>query len=153
MSSGHLRTMEIGGGKFLPAASGGEAVQPEQGSAVNDGVTDLHHTSESDQLCFIDFIAPQQFDVVAKVAQEPVELPQSLGIAEETAGNDVVGKSPGFENGEGNGVIRFLCLPTKLDSLHPNEEESIGDLVRSAPIRGMEACDLAFHAAPSFWPR
>jgi hypothetical protein len=61
-------------------------------------MTDLHHTGQADQLRFIDFIAAQQFDIVAKVAQEPIEFPQSFGIAIEAAGNDVVGKSPGLQN-------------------------------------------------------
>ena len=59
VSSGHLRTIEIGGRKFLPAASGSKTVQPEQGSAVEDDMTDLHHAGQTDQLRFIDFIAAQ----------------------------------------------------------------------------------------------
>ncbi|MGA9963760.1 MAG: hypothetical protein WBQ10_01015 [Terriglobales bacterium] len=52
-------------------------------------MTDFHHTGQADQLRFIDFIATQEFDIVAKVAQEPVEFPEGSGIAIEAAGNDV----------------------------------------------------------------
>ena len=45
--------------KVPPAASGGKTIQPEQGSAVEDDMTDLHHTGQADQLSFIDFIAAQ----------------------------------------------------------------------------------------------
>jgi hypothetical protein len=40
----------------------------------------------------------------------------------------------------------------KLDSLHLNEEDPVGDLVGGTAIGGVQAGDLAFHAAPSFWP-
>jgi len=62
-------------------------------------MADLHHAGQADQLRFIDFIATEQFDIVAKVAQEPVELPEGFRIAIEAAGNDMVGESPGFEDG------------------------------------------------------
>ena len=99
---GHQATCEpsrLEGRKFFPATGGGKTIQPEQGSAVEDDMADLHHAGEADQLRFIDFIATQQFDIVAKVAQEPVELPQGFGVAIEAAGNDMVGKSTGFQDG------------------------------------------------------
>jgi hypothetical protein len=34
-----------------------QAIQPEQGSAVEDDMTDLHYARQADQLGFIDFIA------------------------------------------------------------------------------------------------
>jgi hypothetical protein len=43
-------------------------------------------------------------------------------------------------------------LATKLDSLHSNQENSVGDLVGGTAIGGVQAGDLAFHAASSFWP-
>jgi hypothetical protein len=39
----------------------------------------------------------------------------------------------------------------KLGSLHRNQENSVGDLVGGTAIGGVQAGDLAFHAAPSFW--
>ena len=51
------------------------------------------------KLRLIDFIATQQFDIVAKVAEEPVELPEGFGIAIQTSGNDVAGKSARLQNG------------------------------------------------------
>src|SRR5689334_18849266 len=114
-SSGHLRAVKIGGREFLPAASRGKAIEPEQGSAVDDDMTHLHHPVESDHLRLIDFIAAQQFDIVAKVAQEPVELPEGFGSAIKSAGNDVVEKAAGLENVERKRVIGFLCLSAKLD--------------------------------------
>jgi hypothetical protein len=63
----------------------------------------------------------------------------------------VSGKPTGLKNGQSERVVRFLCLPLKLDSLYPNQEDSVGDLVGGTAIGGVQARDLAFHTAPSFW--
>jgi hypothetical protein len=35
--------------------------------------------------------------------------------------------------------------------LHSDEKDTVGNLSDTVPIRIMQARDLAFHAAPSFW--
>jgi hypothetical protein len=45
----------------------------------------------------------------------------------------------------------FLCLPLKPGSLHSDEKDSVGNLSDTAPIGVMQAGDLAFLTAPSFW--
>ena len=65
----------------------------------------------------------------------------------------MVSKSVGLENGQSKSVVGFLCLSAKVDFLHPNQKESVRDLVGSAAIGRMQACDLASQAAPAFWPR
>ena len=77
-------------------ASGGKAVEAEQGSAVEDDVADLDHSREADELTFVHLIATQQLGVVAKVTQEPVQLPQGFLIAIDPAGNDVVSGAVGL---------------------------------------------------------
>jgi hypothetical protein len=42
-----------------------------------------------------------------------------------------------------------LCLATELDTLHANQEDSVGDLIGGTAIGFVQASDLAFHAAPS----
>ena len=116
-------------------------------------MADLDHALQTYELGLVHFIASEQLGVVAKVAQEPVQLPQGFRAAIEAAGKDVAGKPAGLKNGQSQRVVGLLRLPTKLDSLHPNQEDSVGDLVGGTAIGGMQAGDLAFHAAPSFWPR
>jgi hypothetical protein len=36
--------------------------------------------------------------------------------------------------------------------LHANQEDAVGDVIGGTAIGGVQAGDLAFHAAPSFWP-
>jgi len=42
-------------------------------------------------------------------------------------------------------------LATKLGSLHADEKHSVWDLIGGTAIGSVQTCDLAFHAAPSFW--
>ena len=108
---------------------------------------------ETHELRLVDLVASEQFSVVAEVAQKPVQLPQGLRVAIEPARKGTARKATGLKNGQSERVVRFWGLPTKMDSLHPNQEDSVGDLVGSTAIGGVQACDLAFHAAPSFWAR
>ena len=104
-----------------------------------------------DELGLVDFVASEQFGVVAEVAQEPVQLPQGLRAAIEPAGDDLSGKPAGLKDGQSQCVIGLLCLPLKPGPLHPNQEDSVRNLVGGTAIGGVQAGDLAFHAAPSFW--
>ena len=76
-------------------------------------MANLDHTLETYELSFVDFVASEQFGVVAEVAKEPVQLPQGPRAAIEPAGNDLTGKSAGLKDGQRQGVIGLLCLPLK----------------------------------------
>src|SRR5215472_11318112 len=65
--SGHLRVIKIRGRKFFPTASYSKAVKTEQGSAVENDLTDLNDAFETHKLPFIDLIATQQPGVIAEV--------------------------------------------------------------------------------------
>jgi hypothetical protein len=119
----------------------GKTIQSEQGSAVEDDVADLDHPLQADELSFVHFIATEQFGFVAKVAQKPVQLPQGFRAAIETTRKDVAGKSDGLKDGQSESVVGLLCLSTKLDTLHPNEENPVGDLVGGAAIGGVQSVD------------
>ena len=116
-------------------------------------MTDLDHALQPHELSFVHLVASEQFGVVAEVAQEPVQLPQGFRAAIEPTRKDVPGEPAGFKNGQRECVIGLLCLPLEFGSLNANEEYPVGDLVGGTAIGGVQAGDLAFHAAPSFWPR
>jgi hypothetical protein len=116
-------------------------------------MTDLDYTLQTYELRFVHLVASEQFSVVAKVTQKPVQLPQGFRVAIEPAREGTARKSTGLKNCQSQRVVGLWGLPTKLDSLHPNQEDSVGNLVGSTAISSVQACDLAFHAAPSFWPR
>ena len=116
-------------------------------------MADLDDAFQPDDLSFVHFIASEQFGVIAKVAQKPVQLPQGFGAAIEPARKDVLGKPAGLKNGQRQSVVGLLRMPMKPDSLYANEENSIWYLVSGTAISGVQTGNLAFHAAPSFWPR
>src|SRR5439155_5788127 len=152
-SSSHLRSGRIVrgcGGEFLPATKGSESVEIEDGDAMHDGMTHLQHALEADQRLIIDFIFAQQLGVITEVAQEPGQLPHCSGPAVEAAGDQASGEMLGLKNSEADLVIRFLCMPAILHSIHPGEEYSIRDGVDGRPIGRTEALEIAPHAAPSF---
>jgi hypothetical protein len=151
--SGHLRVVQTCGGKFFLTAGGSKAVEPEQGSAVEDDVAALDHALQPYELPFVHLVPSEQFGVVAEVTQEPGQLQQGFRAAIEPARQEVAGKPAGLKNGQSERVVWLLCLPAKLDSLHPNEEDSVGDLVGGTAIGGVQAVDQVFRAAPSLWPR
>src|SRR5450631_882924 len=113
-------------------------------------MADLDDSLQTYELALVDFVATEEFSVVAEVAQEPVELPQGFRGAIEPAREAVASEPAGLKNGKRQCVVGFLCLPLIPNTLHPDEEDSVGDLVASTAIGGMQAGDLTFHAAPSF---
>jgi hypothetical protein len=68
-------------------ASRCEAVEIEQGSAVDDNVADFDYSTEANQVLVIDFVLPKQLGIVTEVTQKPVKFPQRSGRAIEAASN------------------------------------------------------------------
>lgn len=87
---------------------------------------------------------------MAEIEQEPIQLLQGFRSAIQPARQDVATKPAGRKNGQCEGVVGLLGLPTKLSALHANQEDSVRDLVGGTAIGGVQAGNLAFHAAPSF---
>src|ERR1017187_2303618 len=99
--SGHLRIVQVCGGEFFPAVGGGKTVEPQQRRTVEDDVTDLDHALKPYEFPLVHFISSEQLGVVAKVSQEPVQLPQSFVAAIESARKKVARKPAGLKNGQG----------------------------------------------------
>ena len=106
----------------------GEAVKIEQGGAVQNGVADLDHPAESDEILVVDFVVAKQVSVVAEVAQEPSELPKRFGRAIDAAGKGFAFELLRLKDSETEEVKGLLRVPAILGSLHADEEQSIGDV-------------------------
>ena len=85
--------------------AGANPSKSEQGGAVENDVADFDHAAETDRALVIDFIAAEQFGIVAEVAQEPIKLPQGFGSAIETSGKSMAGKSTRLEDGKTKQVV------------------------------------------------
>lgn len=68
-----------------------EAVEREEGSAIYDGVPDTDNARKADKLAIIDFVAAQGFDVIAEIAQEPVQSPQCTLCAVQAGTETITG--------------------------------------------------------------
>jgi hypothetical protein len=126
----------------------GKAVQIKQRGAIYDGVADLDDAAQTEQTFLIDFIAADEFGVIAEVAQEPIELPQSFGCAVEATRYGPPGEMLGLDHGHAQKVVRLLLMPI-LSALHANQVEAVGNFGRAGWIRFMQALDATSHAAPS----
>src|SRR5271167_1289171 len=116
--------------------------------AVDDAVGQLHHSTQPDQGLVVNLIATEQLSVVTEVAQEPAELPQRLGGAVEPRAEGAPNPGCGFENGEAQGIERFLTLLRIADLIDSNQEHAIGNL----PLRlhgRSKTLETSFHAAPA----
>ena len=136
---GHLRAVQVSWGEFFPLAGGSATVEAEQGSAVEHDVTDLDHSLQAHKLVFVHFITAEQLDIVAKIPQEPVQLPERFWIAVEPTGDDVIGKPVWLKNDHAHRVVRLRGLPPVEDPLHPNQKNSVGNLVGGAAIGSIPA--------------
>ena len=82
-------------------------------------MADLDHSPESGQTLIVDLVLAEQFGVVAKVTQKPVQLPQRFRRAIEASGDALAGIQLGLDDREPEEVIGLLCLPAMLRFIDP----------------------------------
>src|ERR1017187_5832861 len=87
-------------GEFFPLAGWGEAVEVDERNAVDHGMADLHHATESGQSLLIDLFVGQKFRVIEEVAQEPAEFPHRFLSAVQPADDGLPCQSAGLKDGE-----------------------------------------------------
>ena len=142
------------GTQFRPLAGRSEAVEVEQGSAVDGGVADLDHAAESGEGLLVDLVASEQVRVVEEIAQEPAELPQSFRGAIHAPGDDPPSEFARLKDGEPQDVEGLRRMPAVLGAIDANKEHAVGHSI-STGLGGLtQALDSTCHAAPSlFSPR
>ena len=112
-------------------------------------MADLDDTAESGQSLLVDLFVGQQFWVVAKISQEPSQLPHRFLGAVETSNNGLPGGGTRFKDGESEDVERFVGMPTELSAINANEEDPVGNLRTGIAGSFCETWDLTFHATTS----
>ena len=90
-----------------------------------DSVTDLDHATESDETLLLNLISPEQFGVIAEVAQEPGQFPEGFLGAVDATRNRASGQWLGLEDGEAEEVVRFVPVPAILSAVDPDQEQPI----------------------------
>src|SRR5579864_2576426 len=100
---------------------------------------------------YIELIASQQLRVIAKVAQEPAQLPQSLLGAVDPPRKQATSELLGFEHSELDGVEGLLDMPEVLGAVDVDQIHAIRDFGGLGGL--VQARKAALQATPSLCPR
>ena len=76
----------------------GEAIEVQVAAPVEVGVADFDDALQASEGLVVNLVLPEQYGVIAEVAQEPVELPESPGSAIESGGKAASSKLPGLDD-------------------------------------------------------
>jgi hypothetical protein len=85
-------------------------------------VADFDDAALTELASLIDFIAPEEFGVVAEIAEEPVQFPQCSLRAVQTSGNRVSAEFFRFKHGKAQQVKRLPRIPLMLGSFNPDQK-------------------------------
>ena len=88
--------------------------------AVQDGVRDPHDALQPSQSLLIDFVSAHQIRVIAKIAQEPIEFPQSPRRAIKLARKRMRPMFFGLEDRKSDGEEWPLGMPVVKGSIDAN---------------------------------
>ena len=113
----------------------------------------LHDPAKAVQCFLIELIPAQEFRIVEEVAQEPAQLPQSLGGAVESAGDGATSQFMGFDDRKPKRVERLLRMPSVLSPIHTDQEDAVGSAVTRDFTGFVQTFNPALHAAPSLLRR
>ena len=83
-----------------------------------------HDAAEPEKSLLVYFVAAHQVLVIAKVAQEPAEFPQSFGSAIEAAGEGTALLFAWFKDDELQDVEGPLRMPTVEDAVDADQERA-----------------------------
>jgi hypothetical protein len=99
----------------------GKSIEINRYRTSDNRVAGLYHSDESRHRSFINLIAAEQFWIVAKISQEPAQLPQSLVRTEDSSRNYSPVPRSRFQNGEAEKIERFLGMPSILRFLDAHQ--------------------------------
>jgi len=104
---------------------GREPIEVGQEETVDRGVANLDYAAESGQSFLVDLVSAKKIRIVNEITEEPSEFPDSFGGAIEASGNRSAYKFDRFEYGESEEVEGLLSVPSVLDAIHADEEQTI----------------------------
>src|SRR6516165_3872654 len=112
-------------GDGFPFTRRRKAIEALVGTAPETGSAGADDTAKLKQRSFIDLVAAQEFGIVAKVAQEPVQAPESAFTAVDTAGKRLVQVSFWLQNPEAHGQKRLLGMLAVSGVFNTHQEEPV----------------------------
>src|SRR5271157_1322076 len=135
-------------GKFLPFSGRSEGFEVLEGAAVQGDMRGSEDSPKVQESLFLHFIAAEEVPVVAKISQEPIELPESSFGTVQPASDGPSGKGLGLQHHKPDGEEWFLRMPAVGSSIDTDQEQSFEETVATL-LHGMQAWDMAFHGFPS----
>jgi hypothetical protein len=115
--------------EFFPFRSRSEGFEIQEGTAVQAYTSGSYHARQTQKRPLIDLIATEQIAVVAKLAEKPIQFPESLRIAIQAAGDQTVEVSFGFDDLEPKSKERFLRMPAVTGAIDANQKDSFEQAV------------------------
>src|SRR6516164_2806732 len=112
-------------GDGFPFTRRRKAIEALVGTAAETGSAGADDTAEMEQRFFIDLITAQEFGVIAKVAQEPVQAPESTFTAVDTAGKGPLEVGFGLEDAETHDQEGLLGMPAVCGVFNLHQEEPV----------------------------
>jgi hypothetical protein len=118
----------------------GPTVQVREGSPNNP--------AEIEEGLLINLVPVEQFGVVTKISQKPIQLPKCTLGAVQASGEGLAGESLRFDNLESESIKRLLEMPPIGNCLDAYQEESVERTWRVLLVR-METGNVAPHGLAS----
>jgi hypothetical protein len=109
--------------ELFPFRSRSEGFEIQEGTPLQGHTSGSDDANQTQKRPLVDLVATKQIVVVAKVAQKPIQLPESLRVAIQAAGDQAVKVFLGFDDLEAQGKKRFLRMPTVTGAIDANEKD------------------------------
>src|SRR6202521_5492847 len=145
---GHLLVARHRHGKFFPFTSWSKSAEIEKRAAVQRGAGNPHDSSQADKRLFVNFISAHQIRVVAKVPQEPAELPECFGSAVEATVEGTALMFRWFENDKPQNIERPLGMPAVEDPIDADQEYTLQDALGIVSF-AMQTWNVTLHELTS----
>jgi hypothetical protein len=95
------------------------------GPTVLVGIGSPNNPAEIEESLLINLVPVEQFGVVTKISQEPIQLPKSTFGAVQASREGLACESLRFDNLEAESIKRLLEMPPIGDGLDPNQKEPV----------------------------
>src|SRR5713101_4129723 len=115
--------------ELFPLRRRGESLKVKKGPVMQGRVGNANDSTEIEESLLIDLVLTEQVGVVAKISEEPVELPQRPFCAIQPACERAPCERLWFQDNKSNQPEWFLRMPAIGSPLDTDEEEPLKPLL------------------------
>jgi hypothetical protein len=118
------------------------------GASVQARIASPNNPTETEESLLIDLVPVEQFGVIAKISQKPIQLPKGTLGAVQATREGLACENLRFENPEAESIKRLLEMPPVGNGLNAHQKESV-ERAWGAWLVRMEAGNVAPHGLAS----